>query len=69
MLFRSAEKAGLLKGDVIVGVGDEDVESQKHLTSIRDEHEVGDTMLFRVFRNGDEIEVPVVLEEFAPEKK
>ena len=63
-----ADKAGLLKGDVIIGVNDTEIESQKHLTSIRDEHEVGDTMVFHVFRNGEEIEIPVVLEEYAPEK-
>ena len=61
-----AEKAGMMKGDVITGVNGVEIMTQQELTDIRDDHEVGDELVFAINRNGDEIEITVELGEFIP---
>ena len=58
-----ADQAGLLKGDVIVAVNGIETKTQKQLTAVRDEHEVGDTLIFQVHRNGEDIEIPITIGE------
>ncbi|WP_084522858.1 trypsin-like peptidase domain-containing protein [Nocardia inohanensis] len=57
-----AAKAGIVEGDVIVKVGDRDVTGPEELTVAVQSHEIGDTVNFRLIRDGREVDVPVTLE-------
>jgi serine protease Do len=58
-----AEKAGIQLGDIIVGMDDETVVNSDHLSALIDgkDLKVGDTLTFKIWREGKEIEVTLNL--------
>jgi S1-C subfamily serine protease len=56
-----AEAGGLRAGDVIVGVGAEDVADLQGLTNALRAHKPGQTVGVRVLRDGKEMELQVTL--------
>ena len=56
-----AEKAGLQKGDMIIEVDGQEVESRDDVNRIRDTKKIGDTLKFKVMRDGETFEVDVTL--------
>lgn len=59
----AAEKAGILVGDVIIGINDEAVVTDDELNSIKNKFKAGDMITLKVYRNGQDIDVPIVLQE------
>lgn len=59
----SAERAGLLPGDIILCVNGEAVPTAEHLSAAENRCKAGDEALCTVFREGKLLELPVVLEE------
>lgn len=58
-----AEAAGLQKGDMIMEVDSQAVSTVSEINNIRDTKKPGDTMKFKIARNGQTIEVDVKLSE------
>lgn len=56
-----AEKAGLKGGDVIVGLGDHEVEDLRGFTEALRAHTAGDTVEVRILRDGEERSLTAVL--------
>ncbi|MCX7714786.1 MAG: trypsin-like peptidase domain-containing protein [Clostridia bacterium] len=63
-----AEKAGLKVGDLITKVDGTFVKTATELNKIRDKKSPGDTLTFTIIRNGEMMDVKVVLTEETPEK-
>ncbi len=59
----SADKAGLVPGDVIIGIDGEDVLTSEKLSEVRDEHEPGDEIMILIIREGQEKVVKLTFEE------
>lgn len=59
----AAEKAGVMAGDVIVAANGTEISSTDELNQIKNEFAAGDTLTLTVIRNGQEIEIDVVLQE------
>ena len=59
----AAEKAGLQVSDIITKIEGQEVKSVSELNKIKYTYKIGDTVKLTVYRNGSEIEVPVVLSE------
>ncbi|MBL1076108.1 trypsin-like peptidase domain-containing protein [Nocardia sp. 2] len=57
-----AAKAGIVEGDVIIKVGDRNVESPEELTVAVQSHAIGETVTVKLIRDGREVDVPVTLE-------
>jgi S1-C subfamily serine protease len=57
-----AEKAGLLRGDVIVAVGDTEVDGLSDFMHVLNTHKPGDVVLVRFLRDGAEETCQVTLE-------
>ncbi|WOL20286.1 protease Do-like 8, chloroplastic isoform X2 [Canna indica] len=53
----------IVLGDVIVAVDDKPVRSRAELLKVLDEYNVGDTVLLKIQRGSQNIELPLVLEE------
>ena len=63
--LRGAEldmQGNLVPGDIILGVGDQDVDGIAELLSALDDHRIGEQVSVRLWRSGRETEVNVVLE-------
>lgn len=60
-----AEKAGLLEGDMIVKVDGEAVKSSAELNEIRDKKKPGEKLKFSIFRDGESLELDIVLMDSA----
>jgi serine protease Do len=58
-----ADKAGLKAGDVIVKIGDEDIEDEGDVRSAIQDHKPGDQVAFVVMRDGSETTINVTLGE------
>ena len=58
-----AEIAGIKARDIIIAIDGETVTTNSDIVSIRDEHAVGDELVFTVMRNDEELEVPLILGE------
>ena len=58
-----AEKAGLKEGDIIVAVDGKNIDDRNSLTSLLDQHQVGDTVTLKVNRDGKNQNIDVKLEE------
>ena len=58
-----AESAGLKVNDQILSVDDTDVSSTEEINEIRDKKKPGDTMKFKIARNGTTMEINVTLSE------
>lgn len=58
-----AKKAGIQKGDIIIGVESKDVKTMDELNEIKNSKNVGDKLKLKISRNLKEVEVTVTLEE------
>jgi serine protease Do len=58
-----AARAGIMPGDVVVKVGDRDVSSPEDLIAAVARHQPGETLTFRVVRQGQETDLSVALGE------
>ena len=58
-----AYDAGIEVGDIVVRVNGIDIKSADEINVIKDKLNVGDTMIFSIYRDGEITEVPVVLKE------
>lgn len=65
----SAEKAGFKTGDLILSVDGVEVDTADEIKDIFNNRSVGDSIPVRVMRNDAEIELDLVLTEYAPESK
>lgn len=61
--FSAAEKAGLKIGDVIIEADGTKIKTMDELNEIKNKHSIGDTMTLRIYRNGSEKDIEVVLQE------
>lgn len=61
-----AGKAGLQKGDIIVGVDDFEIKSMPDLKAAKKSYSAGDTATLRVYRRGEYIELKIVFDEEGP---
>ena len=58
-----AEKAGLQKGDVITHIEGTEVKNVNELNKVKNKSKIGDTVTLKIYRNGEEKEVQVILAE------
>ena len=58
-----AEKAGLKAKDIIVAVGDYDVKNVSELTKVLRKFKAGEETVITVFRSGQELKLPITLDE------
>ena len=61
--FSAAEKAGLKIGDVIIEADGAKVTTMDELNEIKNKHSIGDTMKLKIYRNGSEKDIELVLQE------
>ncbi len=61
-----ARKAGLRVGDVITACDGQKVTTIDEINKIRDSHKVGETLMMTIDRNGQTLEIAVVLQEEKP---
>lgn len=61
-----AERAGVLAGDIIIGIEGETVEDPDELNEIKNRYAVGDTVTLTVYRGGQNFDIDVVLTESTP---
>ncbi|MDE6790050.1 MAG: trypsin-like peptidase domain-containing protein [Ruminococcus sp.] len=59
----AAEMAGLRTGDVIIGINDEAVTSMDELNAVKNQFKAGDTVTLKVYRDGEDIDIPLVLHD------
>ena len=59
----AAEAAGIRVGDIIIGVNDEAVTTMDELNNIKNKFKAGETITLKVHRDGQDIDVDVVLHE------
>ncbi len=57
-----AETAGILPKDIIIGVGDHEVDSRSALTNALRKFKAGDSTTITVFRSGQELELPITFD-------
>ena len=62
------QEAGLQVGDIITAVDDSAVTSSKQLSSAVKNYKAGDSVSFTVYRNGETLTLPVVLDEESAER-
>jgi len=61
--FSPAEKAGLQVGDIIIKADGKDILTMDELNSIKNTHQIGETITLIINRKGQEKEITVTLEE------
>lgn len=59
----AAEEAGIRVGDVIIGINDEAVSTMEELNSIKNKFKAGETVMLKVYRDGEDLDIPLVLHE------
>ena len=59
----AAEQAGILEGDVIIGIEDKAITTVDELNSIKNQYKAGDTIKLTLSRNGTDVDVNVKLQE------
>ncbi len=64
-----AEKAGLQKTDIITKIEGKDVKSVNELNKVKYTYNIGDTVTLSVYRNGENMEIKIVLAEEPEEAK
>ena len=68
----AAEEAGIKEGDIIIGINDEAITTVDELNNIKNQFKAGDTVTLKIYRNGQDIDVSIVLQdahdEMNPEK-
>ena len=63
----AAAKAGILPGDVIIGFNDKEITTFKELQNLIGQHQIGDVVKVKVWRDGEEFTLPVTLEPLPSE--
>ena len=63
----SGDRAGFIKGDIIVSMGKETVSSMEDLTRIKKEYKAGDTVKIRFWRDGEYLDTTLTFDEVTPE--
>ena len=61
--FSAAEKAGLKIGDVITSIDGKKITSMDELNEVKNSHQIGDEIKITIFRDGNEKEVTLKLQE------
>lgn len=61
--FTGAQKADIRNGDVIIEADGQKVTKMDELNEIKNKHNIGDEMKLKVFRNGSEKELTIILGE------
>lgn len=61
--FSPAEKAGLKVGDVIIKADGKEVKTMNELNTIKENHQIGDTITLTISRDGKEKDVSITLGE------
>ena len=61
--FSAAQKANIQAGDVILEINGTKVETMDELNEIKNQYQIGETITLKVYRNGNEIEISVTLDE------
>lgn len=64
-----ADKAGLTKGDVITKIEGNEIETVNELNKEKNNHNIGDTVTLNVYRNGEDTEIKITLEETPDESQ
>lgn len=59
----AAEIAGVRVGDVIIGINDEAVTNMDELNAIKNQFKAGDTVTLKIYRDGEDIDVPLILHD------
>jgi len=59
---RVDSRGDITPGDIILAVAGQPVDSVATLLALLDEHHIGDRVILRVWRDGSELEIPVVLQ-------
>ena len=62
-----SEKAGIVKGDIIVAVDGKSVTSTDQLASIRSIYRAGDTATLTLYRDEKNVDVEITFDEYIPE--
>ena len=65
----AAEQAGIIEGDVIIGIEGEPIKTVDELNKIKNQYKAGETIKITLSRNGTDVDVNVRLQEAnAPER-
>ncbi len=64
----SAEFAGIKEGDVIIGAEGQPVKNLEELNEIKKQYKAGDEITLTISRQGEDIEINLVLQEVTPDK-
>lgn len=62
-----AEKAGIIPGDLIIGIEGKTIKNMEELNAVKNDYAVGDTVTLTIYRKGQNFDVDVVLTETHPE--
>lgn len=62
----AADQAGILQGDVIIGIAGEPIKTAEELNKIKSRYKAGDTIKLTLSRNGTDVDVNVKLQEANP---
>ena len=57
-----AQKAGISRGDIIVGIDGKDVTTKQELNEIKNSKNIGDTVELKLYRNGKYETIKVTLD-------
>lgn len=61
--FSAAEKAGIKPGDVIIEAEGKKITKMDELNEIKNKKQIGDTLKFKIYRDGKEKDITVTLQE------
>ncbi len=61
------EKAGLIKGDIIVAINGKTITSMEDLSRVKKDYRAGDTVKLRFWRDGEYLETYMTFDEVTPE--
>ncbi len=61
------EKAGLKKGDIIIGMDEHEITCMQDLMDVKTLYRAFETVILKVWRNGEVLELPLTFDEATPE--
>ena len=64
-----AAKAGLQEGDIVTGVDGTAITGYEELINAKNSHSAGDEMVLTVWRDGEELTLTVILDEYIPSQQ